>query len=68
MAAGLTHDTHIEAYQIVKDKVNFREHMLSEKMMAAVNELRDSTDDEMELFQRFAKSITPEIFGMEEVK
>merc|ERR1711881_361266 len=68
MAAGLTHDTHIEAYQIVKDKVNFKEYMLSDKMMARVNELREEHEDEMDLFQRFAKSICPEIFGMEEVK
>ena len=68
MAAGLTHDTHIEAYQIVKDKVNFKEYMLSEKMMGRVNELRQEHEDEMDLFQRFAKSICPEIFGMEEVK
>lgn len=68
MAAGLTHDTHIEAYQIIKDKINFREFMLSNKMMEKVDELRDSKTDELELFQRFAKSICPEIFGMEEVK
>ena len=68
MAAGLTHDTHIEAYRIVKDKVNFREYMLSEKMMERVTDFRESADDEMELFARFAKSICPEIFGMEEVK
>jgi DNA replicative helicase MCM subunit Mcm2 (Cdc46/Mcm family) len=68
MAAGLTHDTHIEAYRIVKDKVNFREYMLSEKMMGKVEGLRGEHDDEMDLFQRFAKSICPEIFGMEEVK
>ena len=68
MTAGLTHDTHIEAYQIVKDKVNFREYMLSEKMMERVKDLKESTDDETELFSRFAKSICPEIFGMEEVK
>jgi len=68
MAAGLTHDTHIEAYHIVKDKVNFREYMLSEKMMARVEEVRNSTEDETELFAKFAKSICPEIFGMVEVK
>jgi len=50
MSAGLTHDTHIEAYQIVKDKVNFKEYMLSGKMMGRVNELRTEHEDEMELF------------------
>jgi len=68
LTAGLTHDTHIEAYHIVKDKINFRQYMLSETMMDKVKEFRDSTSDELELFQNFAKSICPEIYGMEEVK
>lgn len=68
LTAGLAHDTHIEAYHIVKDKVNFRKYMLSDQMMEKVKELRDSTNDEAELFKKFSKSICPEIYGMEEVK
>ena len=33
-----------------KDKVNFREYMLSEKMMGRVQGLRGEHDDEMDLF------------------
>jgi DNA replication licensing factor MCM7 len=34
MRAGLQHDTHIEAYKITKDKVNFKEFMLSDDMLS----------------------------------
>lgn len=68
LRAGLAHDTHVEAYQIVKDKENFRDYMLSSKMMERVMEIKDSIRDECELFQRMSASICPEIFGMEEVK
>jgi hypothetical protein len=44
MAKGLTHDTHIEAYKITKDKQNFREYMLSETMMEKVMEIKNSAE------------------------
>ena len=67
-AAGLTHDTHIEAYKIVKSKENYKELMLSEEMMAGVNEIKSQSEDENHLFKRLSESICPEIFGMEEIK
>jgi len=33
LRAGLAHQTHIEACKIVKDKQNFKEHMLSQEML-----------------------------------
>ena len=65
---GLTHDTHIEAFKIVRDKENFKEHMLSDGMMDRVNELKNSMEDESAFFRRVALSICPEIFGMEDIK
>lgn len=44
MHKGLIHDTHIEAYKIVKDKQNFREYMLSEQMMEKVMEIKNSAE------------------------
>ena len=37
MRAGLTHDTYVEAYRIVKDKQNFRDTMLSDEIMNRVH-------------------------------
>jgi DNA replication licensing factor MCM7 len=65
---GLTHDTHIEAYKISKDKQNFKEYMLSQEMLDRVEEIRNSSESQEQLFQRISSSICPEIFGMDEVK
>jgi DNA replicative helicase MCM subunit Mcm2 (Cdc46/Mcm family) len=37
MRNALIHDTHIEAYKITKDRQNFREYMLGNKMMDQVD-------------------------------
>jgi len=69
MRAGvLTHDTFLEAFMISKDKQNYRESFLTENTLGKMDDLRDSTKGEMELYTRLASSICPEIFGMEEVK
>ena len=64
----LKHDTHIEAYKIVKDKQNYKEYMLSDEMIERVNEVKNQSENENHLFQRLSASICPEIFGMEEIK
>lgn len=61
------HQPFIEAFEIEKDKINFREFMLSEEMMRKVDETKCSMNEE-ELFKKMAHSICPEIFGMEQVK
>lgn len=50
MNKGLHHDTHIEAFKIIKDKQNFRDYMLSDEMMQKVKEIRDQCENEAELF------------------
>lgn len=64
----LQHDTHIEAYKIVKDKQNFKEYMLSDEQMAKVKAIISHSETDGALFDRIALSICPEIFGMEEIK
>lgn len=48
--AGLTHDTHLEAFKIVKDKECYSEFLLSDEMMGKVTEIKDQCADETELF------------------
>ena len=43
--ARLTHRTHIEAFQIVKDKLNFKEFKFSEEVENKVNSIRNSLND-----------------------
>ena len=61
------HQAFIDAFDIEKDKINFREFMLSEEMIRKVDETKHSMAEE-ELFKKMAQSICPEIFGMEQVK
>jgi len=67
LKSGLMQKTYIDAFNISKDKVNFREFMLSDEMMEKVNDIKRSMSEE-ELFLKMSRSICPEIFGMEEVK
>lgn len=69
MRAGvLTHDTFLEAFMISKDKQNYRESFLTDETLEKMQDLKDSSLGEMQLYQRLASSICPEIFGMDEVK
>lgn len=68
MAMGLTHETHLEAFKIVKDKECYSEFLLSDDMMGRVNEVKSQCSDETHLFAKLSASICPEIFGMEEIK
>ena len=52
MSAGLTHDTHIEAYKITKDRVNYKEFMLSEDMLAQVLDLKEKAESDEDLFKQ----------------
>ena len=65
---GLYQDTYLEAFQILKDKQNFRETILSKERTDRVNDIRATCESDDQLFERLSKSICPEIFGMEEVK
>lgn len=46
MRAGLAHDTHVEAYKITKDKVNFKEYMLSDDMLNQVKEAKENAESD----------------------
>ena len=63
----LRHRTHVECFEVHKEKQNFRSLNLSDEMLTQVNDLKASMSEE-ELFRRMADSICPEIYGMEEVK
>jgi DNA replication licensing factor MCM7 len=65
---GLHQDTFLDAFQIVKDKENFRETYLSPEIMEKVDDVRGSCQTDTDLLHKLAKSICPEIFGMDEVK
>ena len=66
--AGLYQDTFLDAFQIAKDKQNFKETYLSEEKLERISDIRATCASDEELFQRLSCSICPEIFGMEEVK
>jgi len=64
MRAGLSHDTFMEAFKIERQKINFKETILTEEMMLRIHEEKEGND----MYERISQSISPEIFGMEEVK
>lgn len=67
-STGLFQDTYMDAFEIVKDKQNFKETLLNADMMERVNDIKNSCSSDSHLFQRLSESICPEIFGMKEVK
>lgn len=64
----LTHDTYLEAFQITKDKQNYKDSFLTDETLEKVENLKNLCDGDLQLYNRLALSICPEIFGMEEVK
>ena len=66
--AGLSHDTYLEAYELVKDKQNFKESLLTHDTLNQVYELQKKMESERALFHKLAGFICPEIFGMDEIK
>lgn len=65
---GLHQDTFLEAFAITKAKENFKDTYLSPEVMEKVEDIRNMCPSDNELLIKLAKSICPEIFGMEEVK
>lgn len=65
---GLSQDTFIEAFEIVKDKQNFKETLLNAERMERVMDIRGTCESDNQLFKRLSESICPEIYQMEEVK
>jgi DNA replicative helicase MCM subunit Mcm2 (Cdc46/Mcm family) len=63
-APGLTQDTYLEAFQILKDKVSHSDALLSDSLMDKVMDIRHTSESDHHLLERISKSICPEIFGM----
>lgn len=65
MKAGLTHDTFLEAMDIMKEKQNYSEDYINEELRQMVIEERN---DNPTLYKSLAYSISPEIFKMKKIK
>jgi len=59
----LIHDTYIEAYKIEKEKKNYKDTKINPEMINTLKKEKTNT-----LYLNLAKSIAPEIFGMEDIK
>ena len=57
----LIHDTYIEAFKIEKVKKNYKETKIHQEMI-------DRLKQEKSTYSNLARSIAPEIFGMEDIK
>lgn len=43
----LTHDTYLEAYQISKDKQNYKESFLTDEVIEQVQDLKNSCENDV---------------------
>ena len=59
----MIHDTYIEAYKIEKEKKNYQETKINPETINILKKDKSNT-----LYLNLAKSIAPEIFGMEDIK
>ena len=59
----LIHDTYIEAYKIEKEKKNYKDTKINPEMINTLKKEKTNT-----LYLNLAKSIAPEIYGMEDIK
>lgn len=62
----LIHDTYIEAFKIVKDKKSYKDTVMSEDMFDKFISNKKKKNDNT--YANLAKSIAPEIFGMDDIK
>ena len=62
--ALLIQDMYIDAYRILRHKRSYVDTQLSEEMVNQIDKEKENSDT----YSRLAKSIAPEIFGMEDVK
>ena len=59
----MIHDTYIEAFKIEKEKKNYQETKINPETINILKKDKSNT-----LYLNLAKSIAPEIFGMEDIK
>ena len=67
-APGLTQDTFIESFSIIKEKISSKDALIEAEMIEQMKNVKFACKDDDTFFTRIASSICPEIFGMEEVK
>lgn len=60
----LVHDTYIEAFQIIQEKKTYQDVDFSEDALESIQKASKSSD----VYIKLARSICPEIYGMEDVK
>lgn len=64
VTAGLVHDTHVEAFKIIREKKSYKDTSLSAEMVERIHNERQGQD----MYTRLSRSIAPEIHGLEDVK
>lgn len=64
-SSKLIHNTFIEAFKIIKHKLSYKDTEISDDMITQIEEQKKRTPD---IFTALAKSIAPEIYGMEDIK
>ena len=64
LKSKLIHDTYIEAFKIEKEKKNYNETRMNPEMITLLKKDKSNST----LYLNLAKSIAPEIFGMEDIK
>jgi len=63
LKSKMIHDTYIEAFKIEKEKKNYQETKINPETINILKKDKSNT-----LYLNLAKSIAPEIFGMEDIK
>jgi DNA replication licensing factor MCM7 len=61
----LIHDTYIEGFQITKEKKNYSDEIIDDKLDSRIDLL---AKNEPKIFEKLAQSIAPEIYGHVDVK
>jgi DNA replication licensing factor MCM7 len=61
----LLHETYIEAFKIMKQKPSYRDTSMNENMISMIEKNKENNKD---IFSSLAKSIAPEIYGLEDIK
>ena len=62
----LINDTYIEAFKIVKHKLSYKDTQISEDMIPLIGKKSGKSNED--IYSILAKSIAPEIYGMEDIK
>lgn len=64
---SLSFNTYLEAYKITREKKKYVEMNMTEEQIGKVESVRSNLTED-DLFKKMARSIAPEIYGLEVVK